>query len=42
MAILAFTLDPADIRATLDALAARRVDPRAGPWAQRAPPPHVR
>ena len=43
MAILAFTLDPADIRATLDALADRRIDPRAGPlaggpWAERAPP----
>jgi Putative transposase len=38
MAILAFTLDPADIRATLDALSTRRVDPRAGPWAERAPP----
>jgi hypothetical protein len=38
MAILAFTLDPADIRATLDALSAHRIDPRAGPWAERAPP----
>jgi hypothetical protein len=38
MAILAFTLDPADIRATLDTFAARRIDPRAGPWCERAPP----
>jgi hypothetical protein len=43
MTILAFTLDPADIRATLEGLSARRVDPRAGPWgagpwAERAPP----
>lgn len=39
MAILAFTLDPADIRATLEGLSERRIDPRAGPWAEGAPPP---
>jgi hypothetical protein len=39
MAILAFTLDPGDIRATLRSLSAAGADPRAGPWAARAPPP---
>lgn len=39
MAILAFTLDPADIRATLDRIRAHGDDPRAGPWSERAPPP---
>jgi hypothetical protein len=38
MAILAFTMDPAVIDSTLRRLREKGHDPRAGPWAQRAPP----
>jgi hypothetical protein len=38
MAILAFTLNPSDIRATRETLSAAGADPRAGPWSERAPP----
>ncbi len=38
MAILAFTMDPAAVDATLRTLRDKGIDPRAGPWAARAPP----
>ena len=39
MAILAFTMDPAVIDATLRRIREKGHDPRAGPWVPRAPPP---
>jgi hypothetical protein len=39
MVILAFTLDPAVIDATLRRIREKGHDPRAGPWAERTPPP---
>ncbi|MCP3903419.1 MAG: hypothetical protein GY715_07260, partial [Planctomycetes bacterium] len=38
MTILAFTLDPATIDATLRGLRRKGADARTGPWAARAPP----
>jgi len=38
MTILAFTMDPAAIDSTLRRIREKGNDPRAGPWAQRAPP----
>jgi hypothetical protein len=38
MSLLAFTLDPAVIASTLRRVRAKGIDPRAGPWAERAPP----
>jgi hypothetical protein len=38
MAILAFTLDPSVIASTLRHIRAKGVDPREGPWRERAPP----
>jgi hypothetical protein len=37
MTILAFTMDPAAIDSTLRRIRELGHDPRAGPWAQRAP-----
>jgi hypothetical protein len=38
MSILAFTLDPSVIAATLRTFRKKGLDPRAGPWSERAPP----
>jgi hypothetical protein len=38
MTILAFTLDPAVIDTTLRRIRDKGIDPRAGPWQERAPP----
>jgi hypothetical protein len=38
MVILAFTLEPAVIASTLRHVRKNGIDPRAGPWAERAPP----
>ncbi len=38
MAILAFTMDPAIIDATLRAFRNKGIEPRAGPWSARPPP----
>jgi hypothetical protein len=38
MVILSFSLDPGVIRATLEGFRSRGVDPRSGPWSERAPP----
>jgi hypothetical protein len=38
MSIHAFTLDPSVIAATLRTIRKKGLDPRAGPWSERAPP----